>query len=448
MEKQKTIKKPVSFSGHGLHTANLTTVVFRPAPPGTGIVFARTDLPNKPTIKAHIDHVVDVRRGTTLGANGARVLTVEHVLAGIAGLEIDNIFVELDANEPPVGDGSSLPFVETLLDAGVSEQDAPREYIEIDEAITFRDKDRILTVLPWNELRLSVTADYSHRAIGTQYRSIKVCREEFAREIAGARTFCFLHEVEALKAQGLIRGGSLENAVVIGTESILNENLRFPDEFVRHLILDLLGDLTLLGKPLKGHVIAIKPGHTPNARLAQKIRRLTMGNDYYAAPESQTVRAVKKGRSLNINEIKKILPHRYPFLLVDKVVSLVEGERVVGLKNVTANEPYFAGHWPDHAVMPGVLVIEVMAQVAGLLMLSKAQQGQLAYFTGIDKAKFRRPICPGDQLLVEVEAIRLKSKTSKMRGRVTVDGALAAEAELLFTAFTPSQNGPDSPDRP
>jgi len=448
MENQKTIKKPVSFSGHGLHTGNLTTVVFRPAPPGTGIVFSRTDLPNKPTIKADIDHVVDVRRGTTLGANGARVLTVEHVLAGIAGLEIDNICVELDANEPPVGDGSSLPFVETLLEAGVTEQEVPREYIEIDEAITFRDKDRIITVLPWNELRLSVTASYDHRAIGTQYRSISVSKKEFAKEIAGARTFCFLHEVEALKAQGLIRGGSLENAVVIGTENILNEDLRFPDEFVRHLILDLLGDLTLLGKPLKGHVIAIKPGHTPNARLARKIRRLTAGNGYYATPETQAVRTVKKGRSLDINEIKKILPHRYPFLLIDKVVSLVEGERVVGLKNVTANEPYFAGHWPHHPVMPGVLVIEVMAQVAGLLMLSRARQGQLAYFTGIDKAKFRKPVCPGDQLLVEVEAVKLKSKTSKMRGRVTVDGALAAEAELLFTAFTPSQNGPDSPDRP
>jgi len=444
MGKQNTINRPVSFSGHGLHTGNPTTVVFRPAPPNTGIVFARTDLPNKPTIKADIDHVVDVRRGTTLGANGARVLTVEHVLAAIAGLEIDNIFVELDANEPPVGDGSSMPFVETLLDAGVVELDTKREYIEIDEAITFRDKDRIITVLPWNELRLSVTADYAHRAIGTQYRSIRVCQEEFAREIASARTFCFLHEVEALKAQGLIKGGSLENAVVIGTESILNENLRFPDEFVRHLILDLLGDLTLLGKPLKGHVIAIKPGHTPNARLAQKIRRLTMGNQYYVPSESQALRAVKKGRSLNISEIRKILPHRYPFLLVDKVVSLVEGERVVGIKNVTANEPYFAGHWPEHPVMPGVLIIEVMAQVAGLLMLSKAQRGQFAYFAGIDRAKFRRPVCPGDQLLVEVEAIKLKSKTSKMRGRVTVDGALAAEAELLFTIFTPSQNGPDS----
>ena len=418
--------------------------MFKPAPPNTGIVFSRVDLPNKPTIKADIDHVVDVRRGTTLGANGARVLTVEHVLAAVAGLEIDNIFVDLDANEPPVGDGSSMPFVRALLEVEVVEQDAPREYIEIEEAITFRDKDRILTVLPWNELRLSVTADYAHRAIGTQYRSIRVCKDEFAGEIASARTFCFLHEVEALKAEGLIKGGSLENAVVIGTESILNEGLRFPDEFVRHLILDLLGDLTLLGKPLKGHVIAIKPGHTPNARLAQKIRRLTIGNQYYVPVESQVVRTVQKGRSLNINEIKKILPHRYPFLLVDKVVSLVEGERVVGIKNVTANEPYFAGHWPEHPVMPGVLVLEVMAQVAGLLMLSKSEPGQLAYFVGIDKAKFRRPICPGDQLLVEVEAMRLKSKTSKMRGKVTVDGALAAEAELLFTIVTPSQNDLDS----
>jgi len=444
MENQKTIERPVSFSGHGLHTGNLTTVVFKPAPPNTGIVFARTDLPNKPTIKADIDHVVDVRRGTTLGANGARVLTVEHVLAAIAGLEIDNVFVELDANEPPVGDGSSRPFVETLLDGQISEQDTPREYIEIEEAITFRDKDRIITVLPWNELRLSVTADYAHRAIGTQYRSISVRQQEFAQEIASARTFCFLHEVEALKAQGLIKGGSLENAVVIGTESILNEDLRFPDEFVRHLILDLLGDLTLLGRPLKGHVIAIKPGHTPNARLAQKIRRLTSGGQYYSPAESQTLRTVKKGRSLNINQIKRILPHRYPFLLVDKVVSLVEGERVVGIKNVTANEPYFAGHWPDHPVMPGVLVLEVMAQVAGLLMLSKAQPGQLAYFAGIDKAKFRRPVCPGDQLLVEVDAIKIKSKSSKMHGKVTVDGALAAEAELLFTIFTPSQSGLDS----
>ncbi|GAI93629.1 unnamed protein product, partial [marine sediment metagenome] len=265
-----------------------------------------------------------------------------------------------------------------------------------------------------------MTADYSHRAIGTQYRSIRVCQEQFAKEVASARTFGFLHEVELLKAQGLIKGGSLENAVVYGTESILNEDLRFHDEVVRHLILDLLGDLTLLGKPLKGHVIAIKPGHTPNAKLTRKIRRLTWNNGqpYVSSSKTGSLRAparqrslstsdTRVGRSLDINEISKILPHRYPFLLVDKILSLVEGERVVGIKNVTANEPYFAGHWPDNPVMPGVLVLEVMAQVAGLLMLDKARSGQYVYFAGIDKARFRKAVSPGDQLLVEIEAIRL-----------------------------------------
>jgi len=434
MAKQRTIARPVSFSGRGLHSGNESTVTFRPASADTGVVFYRADLPERPAIPADIEHVVDISRGTTIGLNGIKVLTVEHVLAAIVGLGIDNVEVELDANEPPVGDGSAKPFVDVLMEAGSVELDAEREILAITDPVTYRNKDVTVTMLPAEELRLSFTIDYPNLAIGTQYRSVVINDGSFASEIAPARTFCSLHEVEALQAQGLIKGGSLDNAIVIGDENILNDGLRFTDEFVRHKILDLLGDLFLLGKFINAHVIAIKSGHASHIEFARRVRdqlgRIGRGRERIGRYESAMPRI---GRRMNVMEIQKVLPHRYPFLLVDRIEAMVESKYAVGVKNVTADEWFFQGHWPDNPVMPGVLIVESMAQVGGLLMLESIERAaDVAFFAGIDRARFRKPVRPGDQMVVEVKVVRLKSRLSKMRGQVYVDGTLVAEADLMF----------------
>ena len=394
------------------------------------------DLPERPAIPADIEHVVDVSRGTTIGLNGIKVLTVEHVLAAIVGLGIDNVVVELDANELPVGDGSAKPFVDALLDAGLVEQDAERESLVITEPVTYRDKDKDVTVtmLPADELRLSFTIDYPNRAIGTQYLSVVITESTFASEIAPARTFCSLHEVEHLQAQGLIKGGSLENAIVIGDESILNDELRFDDEFVRHKILDLLGDMFLLGKFMKAHVIAIKSGHAAHVAFARRVReRLDLVEQSRSRSGKRVSELPRVGRKMDTAEIEKAMPHRYPFLLVDRIEALVEDKYAVGIKNVTANEPFFQGHWPGNPVMPGVLIVETIAQVGGLLVF---ESGRLklgsAYFAGIDRARFRKAVRPGDQMVIEVKIVRQKAHACKIRGQVFVDDALVAEADLMF----------------
>jgi len=290
------------------------------------------DLPERPAIPADIEHVVDISRGTTIGLNGIKVLTVEHVLAAIIGLGIDNVAVELDANELPVGDGSAKPFVDALLDAGLLELDAERELVTITEPVTYRDKDVTVTILPADELRLSFTIDYPNRTIGTQYRSVVITGDSFVSEIAPARTFCALHEVELLQAQGLIKGGSLENAIVIGDERILNDELRFDDEFVRHKILDLLGDLFLLGKFVKAHVIAIKSGHAAHVEFARRVRERICRVEHGRARSGLCVSELPRiGRQMDITEIQKAIPHRYPFLLVDRIESLVEDKYAVGI---------------------------------------------------------------------------------------------------------------------
>ncbi len=434
MARQQTIARQISFSGRGLHSGNESTVTFRPAPVDSGVVFYRTDLPARPAIPADIEHVVDISRGTTIGLNGIKVLTVEHVLAAIVGLGIDNIAVELDANELPVGDGSAKPFVDTLLRAGIVEQDAERIPAVIAEPVTYRNKDVTVTMLPADELRLSFTIDYPNRAIGTQYLSVVVNDGTFATEIAPARTFCPLHEVEELQAQGLIKGGSLDNAIVIGNERILNESLRFEDEFVRHKILDLLGDLFLLGRTLQAHVIAIKSGHAAHIEFARRVReQLNRADQRRPRTGPRVSELPRTGRQLDLADIQKILPHRYPFLLVDRIEALVEGKYAVGIKNVTANEQFFQGHWPGIPVMPGVLIIETMAQVGGLLLLESRDHDTVpAYFAGVDRARFRKPVRPGDQMVVETRVVRLRSRLSKMRGQVYVDGTLVAEADLMF----------------
>ncbi|HOZ46390.1 MAG TPA: bifunctional UDP-3-O-[3-hydroxymyristoyl] N-acetylglucosamine deacetylase/3-hydroxyacyl-ACP dehydratase [Candidatus Hydrogenedentes bacterium] len=433
MEKQKTIANEVSFSGIGLHTGSLTSIVFKPAPPDSGITFHRVDLPDRPAIQADIDHVVDVSRGTTIGINGAKIHTVEHLLAAAVGLGIDNLAIELDANEIPNGDGSAFPFMNTLKKAGLVEQDAPRKYIVIDKPVFYRQDDATVSVLPADDLRITMTIAYDHVAIGTQYASFTITPETFEKEIAPARTFCFLREVKMLQEQGLIKGGSLDSAVVIGDESILNDELRFPDEFVRHKMLDLLGDLYLLGRRVRGHVIGVKCGHGKNVMFSKQIKKAYL-NGHEKVELGHAASLTKAGPALDVNMIMKVLPHRFPFLLVDRILSFTPGERVVGIKNVTVNEPFFQGHWPSVPVMPGVLVIEVMAQVGSMLLCSDNGRPpeRVAFLMGLDRAKLRRTVSPGDQIVVEAEMLQVEGNGFKIRATAQVDGAPAAEAVMKF----------------
>jgi len=434
MSRQKTIRKPVSFSGIGLHTGSLTTVTFKPAPENAGITFFRVDLDGSPPIPANIDYVVDVSRGTTIGIGDAKVHTVEHALAAMVGLGIDNLNIELDAEEIPNGDGSSLPVMAALQKAGIVEQNADKQYITVDRPVYYRQGDVTLSILPSDELRVSMTIAYDHVAIGTQYASYTITEDTFTREIAPARTFCFLREVKMLQEKGLIRGGSLESAVVIGDDTILNDDLRFPDEFVRHKILDLIGDMYLLGRPVKGHVVGVKGGHEKNVLFSKQIKE-TMANGHdKREPRGHNVSKITRPPALDVSKIMKILPHRYPFLLVDRILSFVPMERVTGIKNVTVNEPFFQGHWPETPVMPGVMIVEAMAQVSAVLIFGDGREpdGKLAFFLGVDKAKFRRTVVPGDQLIIECEMVRRRKNACKVAAKALVDGRVAAEAVMTF----------------
>lgn len=456
---QRTIAGSISLSGVGLHTGNKTTITFRPAGPNTGIRFLRTDLKESVEIPANIEHVIDNFRDTTLGVGDVHIRQVEHVLAALFGLEIDNARVELDSNEPPVGDGSAMPFVEILRKAGFEEQDAPREYLEIDETIIIADRDRgiEIVVLPADELMITLMVDYRNPALGAQFTTMYSLSEEFVKEYAPARTFCFLNEVEKLHEKGLIQGGSLDNAVVIvdrqlspeelksladrfgiegdivlGGNGILGgKDLRFYNEPVRHKALDLMGDLALLGIPLKAHVMGARTGHAVHVELVKKIRQVYKKKKISGKYQSQ---ATKKGIFLDARAIEKILPHRYPFLLVDRILSLTPREQVVGIKNVTFNEPFFTGHFPGHPIMPGVLIVEAMAQTGAILLLDALDgdpEDKLVFFMGIDKVKFRKPVYPGDQLQMEVELLRLRKTSYKMRGSAFVDGDRVCEAEFM-----------------
>jgi len=433
MSKQRTIRESASFSGIGLHTGNLATLTFKPAASDSGVVFYRTDLPGKPAVRADVDNVVDVSRGTTIACGDAKVHTVEHVLAAVVGLGIDNLDIELDANEIPVGDGSALPFLTVLKKAGFVEQDAEKKYVKIDEPVYYRSDDVTLSVLPFDELRVTMTIAFDHVAIGTQYASFNITPETFEHEIASARTFCFLREVKMLQDQGLIRGGNLENAVVIGDESILNDTLRYPDEFVRHKVLDLIGDLFLLGGPIKGHIVGVKSGHAMHVNFAKRIKKaLSNGN-----AQTGTLKGLSRPKPepvFNVNKIMKLLPHRFPFLLVDRIISYQPYEYVQGIKNVTINEPFFQGHWPKNPVMPGVLILEAMAQVSSVLTVSPEgeQTQKQAYFLSIENAKFRRMVVPGDQIIIESTTKRTRRNAVRVRSVARVDDQVVCEAEMTF----------------
>lgn len=457
LELQRTISKPISISGIGLHTGTECTMTFKPAPINSGIKFVRVDLGGNPEIPAIADNVVDVSRGTTIGIGEAKVHTVEHVLAAIAGLKIDNISVELDGIEPPVIDGSAMPYVKALQEAGIEEQDAPKDYLIIEETVAYSDESRQVDIvaLPLDKYRLTVMVDYQNPALGSQHTGLFDMDKEFVNEFASARTFCFLSEVEALADQGLIKGGDLDNAVVIvdhklnknelddlgkriglkqkfalGDDGILNnKKLRYRNEPVRHKLLDLIGDLALIGVPIKAQILAARPGHKANVEFAKQIRKL-----YQQKKLVKKFQFVKKeGVVFDINAIERILPHRYPFLLVDKIIHLEIEKKVIGVKSVTYNEPFFQGHFPGQPVMPGVLIIESMAQTGGILLLNSLPdfKEKLVYFMQINNAKFRKTVVPGDQLFIEVELLQKKSKIFTMAGKVFVNDVLVAEADFM-----------------
>lgn len=458
---QRTIKTSSILEGVGLHTGNICTLQFHPAPENYGIRFVRTDLDGSPEIPAVIDYVSDISRGTTLTKDGASVHTVEHVLAAVVGLEIDNVKIELRGNEPPIGDGSAEPYVQTLLKAGFEEQAAAREYLVIDETVQYSNESKgvemVALPLP-NDYRMTVMVDYHNPALGSQHTGLFSLEKEFVSEFASSRTFCFLHEVEMLRERGLIKGGNLENAIVIvdrdleqteidriaeklgisdsvilGTNGVLNNrSLRFKNEPARHKLLDLLGDLALVGAPMQAQVLAARPGHASNVEFARKLRKLlekkSLLKKYNPTSSKQMV--------FDITAIERIMPHRYPMLLVDRIteMDLTEGaERIVGLKNVTYNEPFFQGHFPKRPVMPGVLQLEAMAQAGGMLLLNSVDnpEKKLIFFMSIDKAKFRKPVIPGDQLVFELTMMRKRGKTFQMAGKAMVDGQVVSEAEFM-----------------
>ena len=456
---QRTIGSQTSCIGVGLHTGVESKITFKPAPENFGIRFKRMDVEGCPEIRADIDHVVDISRGTTIEENGVRIHTVEHALAACVGIGLDNVLIELTEKEPPVMDGSSIDFVEALLKAGIVKQESPKNYLHIDEAVGYTDSERgvDIHIMPSDQFRITFMIDYKFRTLGTQFTTLDEVEKNFAKDIAPARTFCFLSEVKTLKENGLIKGGNLDNAVVIvdkeidkseannikdlfgikrkislGANGTLNgKELRYDNEPVRHKALDLIGDLALLGMPLQGHVIASKSGHAANVELVKRIKKVY----------EKKILQQKFQRNLNsdfifdIYSILNLLPHRYPFVLVDRIVDITPGEKLTAIKNVTINEPFFQGHFANQPVMPGVLVLESMAQAGAFLVLNNLDDPMKKnmFFSALSDSKFRHPIIPGDQLRLEMSLAKFKLGTALLVGKGYVGDKLVAEGKLKAT---------------
>ncbi len=414
------IERAATVRGTGLHTGSDTSLTFEPAAAGRGVVFRRTDLPGAPEIPARLSAVQATDRRTVLGDGAAEVHTVEHVLAAVHGLGIEDLVIALDGPEPPAGDGSFRPFVEALQAAGPVERAGEPVRYRVSAPFTVTEGESTYVISPARGCRLTVTIDFPHPLIGSQAGSWELGPAVFARDLAGARTFGFTHEVERLRAQGLIRGASTANAVVLDAERVLDTELRWPDEFVRHKAGDLAGDLALLGGRLEAHVVATRPSHQGNVALARALARTGQREG---------------GIAMDIGQILDVIPHRYPFLLVDRIIEIEGDRRIVGIKNVTINEPFFQGHFPGHPIMPGVLIIEAMAQVGGMLLLGlfkgEERQEKVVYFMSLDGVKFRRPVLPGDQLRFELEMVQFRGKTCRMKGVALVDGQVVSEAEMM-----------------
>lgn len=453
--KQHTISKSVTLSGVGLHTGVLTNMTFLPAASNHGIKFQRVDLPGQPIADADVDYVVDTSRGTTIEHNGARINTVEHVMASLVGLEIDNVLIQLDGPEPPIMDGSSIKFVEALKDAEPVEQEAHRKFFEVTEEVRFKDpnKDIELAALPLNDYRMAVMVDYNSKFLSSQHANLSHV-SQFERGFAMCRTFCFVHELEVLYKEGLIKGGDLSNAIVIADRDyseaelahlsdvlrkpkvsiskeigiLNNTSLHFPNEMARHKLLDLMGDLALVGRPIKAQILASRPGHTSNIELAKKIKKLMLETEKNNVP----IYDPKQPPICSHERIYELLPHRYPFQMIDKIIYL-DDNSVVGVKNVTMNEYYFMGHFPNNPVMPGVMQIEAMAQTGGILVLSSVPdpENYWPYLVGIENCRFRRSVIPGDTVIFKCELLApIRRGIAKMIGKAYVSGQVVCEAEM------------------
>ena len=435
IEKQHTLKQAASCDGIGLHSGKLVEMTLRPAPVDTGIVFVRTDLEGHPQVHAVASNITATTRATTLTENGASVTTIEHLMAALAILKIDNCYVEMSAAEPPVGDGSAQAFIDEIQKAGIQEQDGERQVYHVDRAFSHYDGDRSIVVLPYEGFRITFTSINPHPLLGTQVLDVEDKGDCFLKEVAAARTVAFEEEIAQLRKMGLGLGGNLDNVVVFSKDKVLSK-LRFPDELIRHKILDVIGDMYLLG-PIHAHIICMKSGHAFNDNVSRQIDEYRKLHEYH--PRHQTsVQHKSEIRSkamitLDIQEIQKILPHRYPMLLVDRIIELEPMKRAVGIKNITINEPQFIGHFPGNPIMPGVLLIEAMAQVGGVTLLyPEENRGKIAVFGKIDKVRFRRPIKPGDQLVTTAIITKIKGNMGVAHCEGTVDGEPACEGDFVF----------------
>ena len=413
---RKTLARPATLEGIGLHLGVPCTLTFQPARSRQGIVFRRTDCPGMPRIRAHVSEVSSSERRTQLGKGDHAVHTVEHVLAAVSGMGIDDITIDMDGPEPPILDGSAAPFMTALSEAGLASVEGEPEFLHLTEPVRIIDGASVYEAYPFDGLELDVTIEFPHPLIGKQSRRFTVTRDSFESELSRARTFGFVHEVESLRAKGLIKGASLDNAVVLDDSDILSGDLRWSDEFVRHKAMDCIGDLALAGARVRARIVAVKPSHRGTVTLVREM-----------------VKAGRKEKAMyTIEDIMKVLPHRYPFLLVDRILEIEEKKRIVGLKNVTINEPFFQGHFPGHPIMPGVLIIEAMAQVGGMLLMGSIgdPESKVVYFMSLDNVKFRRPVKPGDQIRFELEIVQIRGAVCKMRGVGLVEGEVVAEADM------------------
>jgi UDP-3-O-[3-hydroxymyristoyl] N-acetylglucosamine deacetylase/3-hydroxyacyl-[acyl-carrier-protein] dehydratase len=429
-EFQHTLARSASLTGTSLHTGEKVLLTIHPAPAGTGRKFKRADLPDEPTIDAKIANVKTVERATTLAEGNVKVHTVEHILSALAGMGVDNAVIEMNANEPPIGDGSARLYIELIKEAGIVAQAAPRSIFEVHEPMHIETKSgSLMTIVPDEKFRVSCT-QVGPDGRFTQFFSTEITPEIYETEIAPARTFVFYEDVKTLLDKGLIKGGSLDNALVARGETVMGkEPLRFANEFARHKVLDIIGDLSLIGHGVRGHVIAVKPGHGANTDLARALEK-----KYSQLLAMVPLAVVPKGGSvLDVNDLMKILPHRYPFLMVDRIVGFEGDNKCTGIKSVTINEPYFQGHFPGHPVMPGVLQLEAMAQVASIAFLrAGGNAGRIGYFMSADSVKFRKPVVPGDTLFIHVEVTKARRSIAKAIGKCLVNGEVVSQSEMMF----------------